>query len=254
MPQWCGMSRKLTSKIINAIKLPRTARSSSSRASCVTTPAGGARFTSIRSLRRHGPQADGGLAGASARQVQRSRRRSHPSPGPPRNRRNQRVDCSGRRPIAPPPLTPAGGSSIPQSAPSLSGKRNILRTAQSGPVGEPFPADITRGPGSPARPGAHLIEQSSMGFPHTLVAALILPCAGAICDSGQVPKPPWAARHRSHEILRGARPTPNQPATPSTTIKVDVKLVNVFVTVTDEHGAPVATSNKENFPRAGRRQ
>ena len=31
------------------------------------------------------------------------------------------------------------------------------------------------------------------------------------------------------------------------TIKVDVKLVNVFVTVTDEHGAPVAGLKKENF-------
>src|SRR5258708_3148713 len=32
-----------------------------------------------------------------------------------------------------------------------------------------------------------------------------------------------------------------------TTFKVDVKLVNVFVTVTDEHGAPVASLKKENF-------
>ncbi len=34
---------------------------------------------------------------------------------------------------------------------------------------------------------------------------------------------------------------------PDTTIKVDVKLVNVFVTVTDAHGAPVANLQKENF-------
>jgi len=34
---------------------------------------------------------------------------------------------------------------------------------------------------------------------------------------------------------------------PETTIKVDVKLVNVFVTVTDEHGAPVASLKKDNF-------
>ena len=32
-----------------------------------------------------------------------------------------------------------------------------------------------------------------------------------------------------------------------TTLKVDVKLVNVFVTVTDQHGAPVASLQKENF-------
>jgi len=34
---------------------------------------------------------------------------------------------------------------------------------------------------------------------------------------------------------------------PDTTFKVDVKLVNVFVTVTDEHGAPIAGLKKENF-------
>ena len=35
-----------------------------------------------------------------------------------------------------------------------------------------------------------------------------------------------------------------------TTLKVDVKLVNVFVTVTDEHGAPIAGLKKENFDLA----
>jgi Ca-activated chloride channel family protein len=34
---------------------------------------------------------------------------------------------------------------------------------------------------------------------------------------------------------------------PVTTLKVDVKLVNVFVTVTDANGAPVANLQKENF-------
>ena len=34
---------------------------------------------------------------------------------------------------------------------------------------------------------------------------------------------------------------------PETTLKVDVKLVNVFVTVTDAHGAPIANLGKENF-------
>jgi Ca-activated chloride channel family protein len=36
----------------------------------------------------------------------------------------------------------------------------------------------------------------------------------------------------------------------TTTVKVDVKLVNVFVTVTDEHGAPVGSLNKEDFKLA----
>ncbi len=34
---------------------------------------------------------------------------------------------------------------------------------------------------------------------------------------------------------------------PSTTLKVDVNLVNVFVTVTDEHGRPVGSLKKDNF-------
>lgn len=34
---------------------------------------------------------------------------------------------------------------------------------------------------------------------------------------------------------------------PSSTLKVDVKLVNVFVTVTDEHGRPVGSLKKDNF-------
>lgn len=40
---------------------------------------------------------------------------------------------------------------------------------------------------------------------------------------------------------------PSTQSQPSTTFKVDVKLVNVFVTVTDAHGAPVAGLKKENF-------
>src|SRR5215470_4318768 len=35
--------------------------------------------------------------------------------------------------------------------------------------------------------------------------------------------------------------------TADTTINVDVKLVNVFVTVTDEHGAPISGLKQDNF-------
>jgi Ca-activated chloride channel family protein len=50
-------------------------------------------------------------------------------------------------------------------------------------------------------------------------------------------------------VLYAQRPaTQSQPAPePETTLKVDVKLVNVFVTVTDAHGAPVAGLQKDNF-------
>ncbi len=69
----------------------------------------------------------------------------------------------------------------------------------------------------------------------------------AVCPA-QVPKPPWAG---------GAPPARKSPVASSSnsdsaqnsdaTIKVDVKLVNVFVTVTDDHGAPVAGLTKANF-------
>lgn len=73
---------------------------------------------------------------------------------------------------------------------------------------------------------------------------LFVAVAVALC-SAQVPKPPWASGGS------GAKPT--SPAATSrgsdqaSDIKVDVKLVNVFVTVTDEHGAPVASLTKEDF-------
>jgi Ca-activated chloride channel family protein len=34
---------------------------------------------------------------------------------------------------------------------------------------------------------------------------------------------------------------------PSSTVKVNVRLVNVFVTVTDAHGAPIGDLTKDNF-------
>ncbi len=49
-------------------------------------------------------------------------------------------------------------------------------------------------------------------------------------------------------------PTPSHPdhssgqqSNPDTTMKVDVNLVNVFVTVTDQHGAPIGGLTRENF-------
>jgi Ca-activated chloride channel homolog len=47
-----------------------------------------------------------------------------------------------------------------------------------------------------------------------------------------------------------AQQAPAQPRSttdPETTLKVDVKLVNVYVTVTDAHGSPIAGLKKENF-------
>jgi Ca-activated chloride channel homolog len=48
-------------------------------------------------------------------------------------------------------------------------------------------------------------------------------------------------------LLCCAAVRPSAAQEPESTLKVDVKLVNVFVTVTDPHGAPVANLEKENF-------
>jgi Ca-activated chloride channel family protein len=72
---------------------------------------------------------------------------------------------------------------------------------------------------------------------------------------GQVPKPPWVSGGTSPAKPASSNSSKNNdgagsasPAQGSeTTLKVDVKLVNVFVTVTDEHGAPVAGLKKESF-------
>lgn len=67
-----------------------------------------------------------------------------------------------------------------------------------------------------------------------LLPLLALLLAASVCQaqsSASVPKPPWA---------KGA-------AEEVSDIKVDVKLVNIFVTVTDEHGSPVGNLIKDNF-------
>jgi len=70
-----------------------------------------------------------------------------------------------------------------------------------------------------------------------------LATAVTLCPA-QVPKPPWASGGGSAPKTSNSKPA-DQDA--GTTLKVNVKLVNVFVTVTDEHGAPVAGLKKENF-------
>jgi Ca-activated chloride channel family protein len=80
-----------------------------------------------------------------------------------------------------------------------------------------------------------------------ILSALLL-LAVAVCQaqtSSGVPKPPWAQGTKPSD----AKSSAPKPADTSddTTFKVDVKLVNVFVTVTDEHGAPVAGLTKDNF-------
>src|SRR5258708_6151605 len=79
--------------------------------------------------------------------------------------------------------------------------------------------------------------------PVTLAPVIL---AVATASQAQVPKPPWASGGAAAKPANRSSDTPKDPASDST-IKVNVKLVNVFVSVTDEHGAPVAGLAKENF-------
>jgi Ca-activated chloride channel homolog len=56
-----------------------------------------------------------------------------------------------------------------------------------------------------------------------------------------------AARTQQKPSERQQPGNSQQQSEPATTLKVDVRLVNVFVTVTDAHGAPVAGLKKEHF-------
>ncbi len=68
--------------------------------------------------------------------------------------------------------------------------------------------------------------------PLRLICPIILVCG---LSAQQQPSTPPAAQK------------PDPQTSPSTTLKVDVNLVNVFVTVTDAQGAPVGGLTKENF-------
>jgi Ca-activated chloride channel homolog len=70
---------------------------------------------------------------------------------------------------------------------------------------------------------------------------LVLTVLSSMC-AAQVPKPPWAS-----SASADAKGNPPPASQPDTTFKVNVKLVNVFVTVTDEHGSPIGGLTKDNF-------
>ena len=92
-----------------------------------------------------------------------------------------------------------------------------------------------------------------------LVVISALSCAlGVVLCSGQyavaqstVPHPPDSQKQQAQSVPRPPQ-TPKQPASdssdqPNTTFKVNVKLVNVFTTVTNSGGAPVSTLKEEDF-------
>jgi len=70
-----------------------------------------------------------------------------------------------------------------------------------------------------------------------LLAALLVPICGLWAQQKAEPQKP-AQQSPPHSQIQSDT---------TTTLRVDVKLVNVFVTVTDEHGSPVAGLTKDNF-------
>src|ERR1700728_670174 len=63
----------------------------------------------------------------------------------------------------------------------------------------------------------------------------------AVCDLG-------AQQTTARQSSTPQNPVhPERQSEPTTTLRVDVNLVNVFVTVTDAHGAPIGGLTKENF-------
>jgi len=77
--------------------------------------------------------------------------------------------------------------------------------------------------------------------PSVLPAILLI----SVCSlRAQQPSSPSGGSSTSQPPAQNQEERQTQP---STTLKVDVNLVNVFVTVTDQHGAPVGGLTKENF-------
>lgn len=83
--------------------------------------------------------------------------------------------------------------------------------------------------------GNRFWTQSPGRFSLHAVVFLLLMTTGVVA---QIPKPPWVS---------GSANAKSTDQSADTTFKVNVKLVNVFVTVTDEHGAPVANLKQDNF-------
>ena len=88
-----------------------------------------------------------------------------------------------------------------------------------------------------------------------LATSLLTACllfSGRNLWSQQTPTQPTSSQPNASQTGQSpSSQTPKNPPPsqqePETTLKVDVKLVNVFVTVTDDHGSPVGGLTKENF-------
>ena len=81
-----------------------------------------------------------------------------------------------------------------------------------------------------------------------MVFLLLVLAAAAWAQAGSAGEPPAAPQTPSRPSpLQGAPRSQAPPQDANPTFRVDVKLVNVFVTVTDQKGAPVGDLGKQDF-------
>lgn len=99
-----------------------------------------------------------------------------------------------------------------------------------------------------------MINRISLGFCAAICALGIFSAASALAQNQStpaVPRPPDSSRPQPTTVPHPPDATNQQPAAsgdqPSTTFKVNVKLVNVFTTVTDQSGAPVSSLKQDDF-------
>ena len=94
---------------------------------------------------------------------------------------------------------------------------------------------------------ASIPQSSAAGITLVLGACLLL--SSPARSQTSVPHPPDSPRPQSQTVPRppDAQPPANADDDTNTTIKVNVKLVNVFTTVTDAGGAPVSSLKQDDF-------
>ena len=90
-----------------------------------------------------------------------------------------------------------------------------------------------------------------------VISALNCVCLASLCmgqdgsAQSNVPRPPQSQKQQSQSVPHppdaSKQPTADNSDQPSTTFKVNVKLVNVFTTVTNSDGAPVSSLKEGDF-------
>src|SRR5580693_1113069 len=105
-----------------------------------------------------------------------------------------------------------------------------------------------------------LSRPNSSSRPSALIGGSILTlvlCATGVLAQTTVPRPPDSITQQHSTTVphppdkpqqqQQQQPDSGQSEEPTTTFKVNVKLVNVFTTVTDSSGAPISTLKQEDF-------